>query len=399
MVLPFVNRTAAAAAQANLDWIGESIAETVRDAAGNKGLLTPGHEEIEEASRQLGLRSRSQLTQASALKIGEALGAEHVLFGSYEFVPEATPVNPAVSANAAASANASSSANAPVAGYTRGTLSVSGRLVDRRHLRLGSEFTETGSLDDVLTLEAHITWRTLSLAAPRLAPPESNFRTLRSAVRLDAEESYVRGLLAKSPVERERFFLQATRLDPKFAHANLALGRIHYDRKEYRQAADWLQKLAPEDPHYREASFQLGLALFQSSDYAGAQKAFQTVADAVPLGEVFNDLGAAQSRRGLPQALDSFRGALDGDASDPVYHFNVGYALWKKGDFMAAADRFRAVLDRQPDDQSATLLLGMCLRKQGPRPGDARLESLERLKTNYEERAYLQLKALVTPTK
>ena len=67
-------------------------------------------------------------------------------------------------------------------------------------------------------------------------------------------------------------------------------------------------------------------------------------------------------------------------------------------DFTAAVDRFRAVLDRQPDDQNATLLLGMCLRKQGPRAGDARLEALERIKTNYEERAYLQLKSLVTPS-
>jgi len=31
--------------------------------------------------------------------------------------------------------------------------------------------------------------------------------------------------------------------------------------------------------------------------------------------------------------------------------------------------------------------------------GDARLETLERLKNNYEERAYLQLKALVNPGK
>jgi tetratricopeptide (TPR) repeat protein len=376
VVLPFANRTAAGATQGNLDWIGESIAETVRDAAGSKGLLTLGREEVEEANRQLGLRSHTLLTQASAIKIGEALDAEHILFGTFEFVPDQAP------------------GNTP----PRGTLSVSAHLVDRRQLKLGSEFTETGSLDDLLTLEAHLTWRTLSLIAPTRAPPESNFRTLRASVRLDAEESYVRGLLAKAHGDRERFFLQATRLDPKFAHANLALGRIHYQRKEYRQAADWLQKLAPEDAHYRDASFLLGLSLFQASDYAGAQKAFQSVADAVPLGEVLNDLGAAQSRRGIPQALDSFRSALEGDSSDPVYHFNVGYALWKKGDFNAAADRFRAVLDRQPDDQSATLLLGMCLKKQGPRPGDARLESLERLKTNYEEHAYMQLKALVAPS-
>ncbi len=44
----------------------------------------------------------------------------------------------------------------------------------------------------------------------------------------------------------------------------------------------------------------------------------------------------------------------------------------------------------------ATLLLGRCLKKQGLRANDstdARLQGLERLKTNYEERAYRQLKS------
>jgi tetratricopeptide (TPR) repeat protein len=237
------------------------------------------------------------------------------------------------------------------------------------------------------------------LLAPKLAPPESEFRSLRPPVRLDAEENYIRGLLARSPDQQERLFLQAARLDTRFGHPNYQLGKIHYDRKEYRQAADWLQKISPDDVHYREASFLLGLALFQFSDFTGAQKAFQAVADVVPLSEVYNDLGAAQSRRNLPQAMESFRKALDGDPNDPVYHFNLGYALWKKGDFAIAADRFRAVLERQPDDEMATLMLGMCLKKQNSRTADPRLETLERLKTNYEERAYLQLKALVNPAK
>ncbi len=275
-----------------------------------------------------------------------------------------------------------------------GSLTVAARVYDRKRLREGTEFVETGSLDDLATMEAHLIWRTLSLIAPKLAPAESDYRTLRPAVRLDAEENYVRGLLAP-PDRKEKFFLQAVRIDPRYAHPNFALGQLHFARKEYREAATWLQKMMPGDQHYREASFLLGLALFQSGDYAGAQSAFQTVADVVPLAEVWNDLGAAQSRRGQPQALDSFLKALTGDPADPVYHFNAGYALWRRGDFATAADRFRAVLDRQPDDQDATLLLGMCLKKQGLRPGDSRLETLERLKVNYEERAYWELKAVL----
>jgi tetratricopeptide (TPR) repeat protein len=361
------------AAISRLDWIGESIAETLRDSMGARGVLTMGREETDAAYRRLNLHPRALLTAASAMKTGEALDAEHVVYGSFEW-----------------KANAGGGARA-------GSLTISARTYDRRRMREGPEFVETGSLDDLATLEAHLIWRALASVAPNVAPPESDYRTLRPQVRLDAEENYVRGLIAP-PDRKEKFFLQATRLDPRYAHPNYELGQIHYARKGYREAAEWLAKIMPGDPHYRDASFLLGLALFQSGDFAGAQKAFQTVADVVPLSEVWNDLGASQSRRGMPQALDSFRKALEGDASDPVYHFNVGYALWKKGDFMAAAARFRAVLDRQPDDQSATLLLGMCLKRQGPRAGDSRLEALERLKTNYEERAYWQLKAVLAPS-
>jgi tetratricopeptide (TPR) repeat protein len=373
-VLPFANRAAATdPSQASLDWIGESIAETVRDAIGARGIVTLSRAEIDDAYHQLNLRALGALTQASMLKIGEVLDAEQVIYGAFEFTPDP----------------------AAVRGIADGSLKITAHIFDRRRFRQSSEFIETGNLEDLPTLEAHLAWRALVLLAPGLAPPESDFRGLRPPVRLDAEENYVRGLLARSPEQQERFFLQAARLDSRYGHPDYQLGRLHYDRKEYRQSADWLQKISADDPHYREASFLLGLSLFQSGDFTGAQKAFQTVADMVPLSEVLNNLGAAQNRRNLPQAIDSFRKALEGDPNDPVYHFNLGYALWKKGDYSSAADRFRAVLDRQPDDDWATLMLGLCLKKQNTRPGDARLETLERLKTNYEERAYLQLKALV----
>jgi tetratricopeptide (TPR) repeat protein len=379
-VLPFTNVSRAVAApQTNLDWIGESIAETVREALGAHGVLTLERNDIQDAYHRLGLRERGTLTRASVMKIGETLDAEHVVYGSFEFTPAAAPASDD--------------------SRTYGSLKISGQIIDLRRLHLNPELIETGALEDLGTLQAHLTWRTLELLAPKLAPPESDFRTLRAPIRLDAEENYIRGLLARDPDQKEKYFLQAARLDPRAAHAFYQLGQIHYDRKDYRQAAEFLEKVGQEDVHFREANFLLGLAQFQSGDYPAAQKAFQLILTAVPLSEVYNDLGASESRRDLPQAVEDFRKALEGDTNDPVYHFNLGYALWKKGDFAAAAERFRAALDRDPEDHMATLLLGRCLKKQGPHSGDAataaRLQGLERLKTNYEERAYWQLKAVL----
>ena len=51
-VLPFANRTAAVdPAQASLEWIGESIAETVRDAISAKGVITFSRAEDRKSTR------------------------------------------------------------------------------------------------------------------------------------------------------------------------------------------------------------------------------------------------------------------------------------------------------------------------------------------------------------
>lgn len=390
-ILPFWNSDSSPAA-ANLDWIGESVAEMLRDTLAAHGVLGFERDEIEDSMHRLRLRGRVALSQASVIKIGEDLDSEQILFGSFTatVTPPAAP-NPAASATTPA-------APAPA---SRGSLKITARILDRRHLRLGPELIETGALEDLATVEAHLAWRVLSALSPNSAPLETDFKSLRPAVRLDAEESYVRGVLARDPAQKEKFFLQAARLDARLAHADYQLGQIHYQRKDYRQAADWLEKVPPDDPHYRPASFLLGLARFQAGDFAGAAKAFETIAATVPVAPVFNNLGAAESRRNLPAALDDFRKAVAADPTDPVYQFNLAYALWKKGDFSEAAEHFRAAAERDPDDQMTTLLLGRSLKKQGlhaasaGRDADARLTGLERLKTTYEERAYWMLKAVI----
>jgi len=363
---------------ASMDWIGESIAETLRAALATRGVLIFERDRIAEAYRRLQLRERTELTEASILKLGEVLDAEQVVHGTFSFVP-------------AAAAGGSTSTS-------KGSLKIQARVSDRRHLRQSAVFEETGAIEDLATLESHLAWRALTMVAPSRAPAEAEFRSLRTPVPLDVLENYIRGLLATAPEQKEKYFTQAARLDPDYSPPAYELGRIHFEKKEYREAAVWLEHVGPSENHYREATFLLGYARYQAGDFEAARKAFQTIAEKVPIGPVWNNLGAAESRLNLPQAVDTFRKALEQDPSDPDYHFNLGYALFKKGDFAAAADRFRAVLDRNPGDQMATLLLGRCLKKQGLRAAtasDARLQALERLKDTYEERVYFQLKSIL----
>jgi tetratricopeptide (TPR) repeat protein len=370
LVLPFSN----ASGNANLDWVGESISESVREALAAQGIMTHDRDDRQEVYRRLGVRPYAQLTRATIIKIGQTLDAEKVIYGEFDLK------------------NADGDAN------SKPSLRIAGHVMDLKGFRQGPEFAEIGALEELAALQRHLAWQALRLLAPQKAPPEAEFMAMARRIRIDALENYIRGLLATSSDQKSKLFTQAIRLEPNYSQAEYQLGMLYFDKKDYHASADWLSKVSSSDVNVRHATFYLGLSHYYTGDFAGAQEAFEQVAKSVPLNEVLNNLGAAQSRRNLPEALDSFSKALEGDSADPMYHFNVGYALWKQGRLDAAADSFRAVLDRDPNDSQATLMLGRCLKKTLYKPGDSR-ENFERLKTNYEESAWWQLRAVLSPEK
>jgi tetratricopeptide (TPR) repeat protein len=372
LILPFFN----VSKTTNLDWVGESLSESIREALANEGVIAIDREDRREAYHRLSIRQNSQLARGTIIAIGQSLDAEQLIYGSYELIPPT---------------------GTPAKG--RGTLRITAQILDLKKMSRGPEYMELGALEDLARLQTHLAWQTLQFVLPKTAPSEQEFRKRQSIPRIEALENYVRGLLAGPPEQQIKLFTQAARLETKYSQAEFQLGRLQWKKKNYRAAADSLAKLSPGEDHYREAVFMLGLCRYHLGDFQGAQDSFQIVARSVPLNEVLNNLGAAQSRRNMPESLQNFKKALEGDSADPDYQFNVGYALFKQGNLQAAADQFRAVLDRDPEDASAITMLGRCLKKTPSRVGDFKSEGLERLKDNYEESAYLQLKAVLEPSR
>src|SRR5579859_3189502 len=83
LVLPFFNLSH----NSNLDWMGESLAESVRDALSSEGLMALERDDRIAAYDRLSLRPYTMLTKASVIKIGEELDAEIVIFGQYDVKP------------------------------------------------------------------------------------------------------------------------------------------------------------------------------------------------------------------------------------------------------------------------------------------------------------------------
>ena len=354
----------------NLDWIGESVSETIDEALSTSGLLVLPREDREEVYRRLSLRTGVVLTKASVLKIGETLDAGQVVYGELH-------VDGAESGATTLKSN----------------LRLAVRIIDLKKFQQGAEFVQTGSLENLSQMETKLAWTVLRQLAPESAPSEEAFFHDRAPVRVDAMESYVRGLMATSEEQKLKLFTQAARLDERFSQPNFQLGRWLFGKKDYKTAGQWLTKVSKGDSHFLEAAFLRGICKYHEGDFDGAVDQFKMVSNDIPLNEVFNNLGAALSRKNDPGAADNFKKALDGDEGDPDYWFNLGYSLWKSGRFELAATHFRAVLDRSPGDQEATIMLGRCLKKEGPRAGDPRSDGRERIKTEFEDSAYRQLQA------
>jgi tetratricopeptide (TPR) repeat protein len=369
LILPFFNL----GKSTSIGWIGDSISETILESLAAEGLVVVPPETRDEMLRQMNIRRYAVLTRASVMELAVNADAETVLYGEVELLP---------------STNANS----------KGNLRLSARLFDVRRVKRRGEFSLTGALEDLSSLQSTLAWQVLASVMPNHSMSQEEYRRSHPPIRIDALESYVRGLLATSNDQKHRLFTNAVRLEAGFSQPCYQLGKLNFfASKNYRAAAEWFQKVTPADRHYREALFYLGLSRYQTGDFQGAADVLRKVADAVPLPEVWNNLGAVLLRTGDASAVACFQKAIEINPGDPDYYFNLGYALWRKADFTGAADNLRATLARKPDDEAATVLLGRSLKESGPRPGDVRTEAMERLKTEYNDSAWMALKAMLAP--
>lgn len=316
-------------------------------------------EEREEAAQRLGIRPGGRLTKAAMIQLAQELGADRVLYGEFSFLPkEGSDV------------------------LSEGQIRLAARCLDVEKLRHGPAWEESGAMAELSQHQARLTWQLLRYATPKAAPGLDEFLRTHPAIRLDALENYVRGLLAPALEQKHRYFTQAVNLEPAYSQPCFQLGRMQWEDSSYRVAAGWLEKVHPNDAHYLEANFLLGLSRYHIGDYAGALAAFELVAKTAGTSEALNNLGLAQFRLGVPTALENLTTALDQSPDDPDYHFNAGYILWRQGDLTAAASQFQAVLRLDPGDADARQMLNRCMEQRGPRRGDLSSGSLERLKEN-----------------
>ena len=79
LVLPFDNHSG----QANLDWIGEAVAETFNQRLGSSGFDIISRADRQYALEHLGLPQSFQPSRATSIRLAQTLDADDIIVGSF----------------------------------------------------------------------------------------------------------------------------------------------------------------------------------------------------------------------------------------------------------------------------------------------------------------------------
>ena len=357
----------------DLNWVGEGVAEILRTEFSATGQIVVDRDSRTEGLRRLSLRPDAAFTKATLIRLGQTLDVDYICFGSYDIALPAGSQE-----------------------LKDSSIQVSARFIDLRKMHDGPDLSEAGKLSDLSRYEEHLAWQSLKYLEPSANLQYQQFVTADKLVRLDAQESYVRGLLSTNPEQQQKWFTQAAVIDPKFSTPVLELGKLYLARKDYAQAMNWFRRIPAADPRYPEARFKMGISAYEAGDYTQSGKYFQEVAKAFPLSEVYNNLGASECQVGLAAAVADVRRALANDPNDADYLFNLGCALLKNNNFDEATKRLQAEVTLNPDDTEGRNLLERAKRHDAP-PSGTKADFPNRLKSNFNETAFRQLKAMLQP--
>jgi tetratricopeptide (TPR) repeat protein len=350
LIMPFENTSSTP----GVDWIGEAFPEVVGARLNSAPLFIISRNDRLTAFDRLGLPATAKPSRATIYQVAQELDADYVLMGDYR--------------------------------VDGSTLTLHARLMDVEHVRLSPEMSESGPLDNLITMQTAVAWDVLNTLKQLDIPSKQQFVAQFPPIRLDALENYIRGVLATNDQEKIKRLKEAVRLEPSHTVAMLQLGKTYYAARDYASAVEWLAKIPPTAANANEAQFYLGLAAFYAGQMEKSAAAFRSLSSRLPLTEIYNNLGVASARLGDKRARVYFEKSVQTDPSDPDYHFNLAVELAREGQTQEAARELRAVLALHPDAEAKNFLDAVTSGAQTP----AKLP-LERIKRNYDESSFRQL--------
>ena len=360
LVMPFEN----VGRDGRIVWLSEAAAVLLADELNARGVDAIAREERVGALDRLQVPPDVRLTDATVFRIGQLVGASHVVVGTLRLEDDELVID------------------------SRNIALEAGRLVRRGRAR-----GPLTSLYEVFDSVAR------QVGGAQTAPLNE---VDRERLPVAAFENYIKGLLAETPATAITYFNAALQASPAFSRPRLALWEVYANRGDHERALAAVLQVPGNAPHGRQARFLVGLSQLELGQYGAAYGTFRVMADADPTPNVLNNLGVVQLRRRgtseAPSAAEYFTQAAEADSSSADYHFNTGYAYWLVRDLPSAVYWLREAVRRNPADADAHFVLAASLEATGSVTEARRERELsQRLSSTYEEMA-VDGAAMIVPT-
>ena len=378
MVLPFENTSG----KGEFNWVGESFANSLSDLLRVPNLNVVTNEERKLIQTKLRIPLTTLPSLATSLKLARESNASLLIAGRYNIVPAGTD--------------------------TAATINVTAKIICVNEGRFmsevidGKQITRDINLNDALgnlqTMQGQIAYQILYQRDKSLPFSQNQLIEAANKVPARAFEAYIKGLLTSVPESRENYFRNASRLyseaspDGTYSDADLELGHLYLGQKKFTEAVNSFERVIAtnvkcrekakadkkpvqcSDETYAEASFYIGLILWQQGNYESALATLRPLTDDLKLTTVYNALGAisvqasraekknpAKAAAQLTDGIGFLKKAADSSPDNVNVRFNFGAALFLMGNMVEASDQFRAAIVKKPTDGEAYFLLAKAL--------------------------------------
>ena len=340
LVIPFDN----ANREARLYWLSEGSAVLLTDDLLALGAPAITREDRLRAFESLNVPPVANLSHATVIRLGQLVGATHVVSGAFEL--------------------------------DAGTLTVRSRTIRLDTGRMLPEIVERGPLHQMFEIYARIARQLVPGTTVAMEQME------RAHPPLAAFEPYIKGVLAEAPATKLGYLEDALELYPNFQRARLAQWEVYTEQGEHERALDAVRQVPDSHAQARRARFLAAVSLINLNRLDDAFQALTNVNREKPDPAVLNNMGIVQLRRKPGAAGGSpvsyFSDASKLDPEDPDLFFNLGYAYFASGEPKAASYWLREAVRRNPADDEAHYALGVALLAAGSEAEAAREKELAR---------------------
>ena len=392
MVLPFENTSN----RAEYNWVGESFADALAELLNKPGMVVVSSDERELAYHQLRLPETVIPSRATAIKLARQAKATMIVVGSYSVTPSAT--------------TEANNDKVPRDGYVQ----VTSRVIKVNEGRtLGEvmdggwatrQFDYGGPLTTLQDIHGRLAYQILYQRDKAL--PYSQNQIVQEATKIPqkAFEAYVKAVqlplreeLRANYLKNALHYYAESLGGAVYPQAAFELGRGYMSLGNWKEATEYFSKIQKKEPHYAEAAFYASLGYTKLGDYGRALATVVPLSSDLPLIAVYNNAGAvavqaarenkndAERTRLLAQGAEFLSQASKSAPTDPMVHFNYGYALFLAGKYSEAAEHFRPVISSDQQDGQAYFLFSKSLTKLGNQEAAAAADDMARryLRTAY----------------